>query len=57
MADSLSSYGHWAPGGWGGGKTWRSIVRFLCSSFGRRNPLVREEIRGTDEVGMDVRNT
>ena len=54
MAASLSSSGHWAPGGRLGGV---GIVRSLCSSSGRRIPLVREEIRGTDKVGMDVRNT
>ncbi len=53
MAASLSSSGHGAPGE----KTWRSTVRSLCSSFGRERPLFRDEIRGTDEVGMDVRDT
>lgn len=53
MAASLSSCGHWAPGRRLGGV----LLDLYAARLAGENPLVREEIRGIDEVGMDVRDT
>lgn len=53
IAASLSSYGYWAPGKRLGGV----VLDLYAARLTERNPLVRDEVWGIDEAGMDIRDT
>lgn len=53
IAASLSSYGTWGPGKRLGGV----LLDLYAALLAERNPLVRNEVCGIDEAGMDIRDT